>query len=158
MFSEWSLQFLAKKQTCFIVFYLTGNKSNFFLVFLSKIEYWSGRSLGCVIPLTPFLSVCLSLHHQRLLQLWGTNFWGFFLSSCSTTPVRYWKICVYVSVQFHLNNWLWCQIKIRAAEHEVEMWSKREAGFVFHSVLGLVLRTDTAVQMNFVKRQRYPNS
>lgn len=67
-------------------------------------------------------------------------------------------MCVYVSLQFHLNNCLWRQVKIWAAEHEVEVWSKREAGFVFHSVLGLVLRADTAVQMNFVKRQRYPNS
>lgn len=106
---------------------------------LSKIENWSGGGLGCVVPLASFLFfiLCITVAVERLLQLWGTNFWVFFLSFCSRTPVRCWKICVYVSVQFHLNNWLWYMIKICTVEHKVEVWAKRGAGFVFHSALGL---------------------
>lgn len=139
MFSEWLLRFLAKKQTLLCFTWLATKA--IFSWYLSKIENWSGGGLGFVIPLSPFLFfLCITVSVERLLQLWGTNFWGFFLSSCSRTPVRCWKICVYTSVQFHLNNWLWCLIKICAVEHKVEVWAKRGAGFVFHSVLGLVLR------------------
>lgn len=63
---------------------------------------------------------------------------------------------MYTSVQFHLNNW--CLIKICTVECKVEVWAKRGAGFVFYSVLGLILRADIVVQLNFVRTQRDANS
>lgn len=72
------------QQTDFIVFYLTGNKSNSFLVFLSKIENWCWGSLGCVIPLTPFLPFFASQFLSRGFCSFEAQTFGVF----SSAPAR----------------------------------------------------------------------